>query len=729
MNSLITRRLITLGFGLFFCLFLEIGMRAQTKNITFDGRSFMINGERILIRAADVQYCHSPFEKWEYIIKQCKKLGINTIQTYTFWNLHEREHGNMDFSGRLDLVRFIELCQQEGMYVILRMGPYVCAETNYGGFPAWLRDIPGMKTRTFNEPFIKETERWLHFLTNKIHPYLASKGGPIIICEIENEYDAEAFGDFENKYSNWYINLAKELDLQVPLMCTQEIEGGFNSIHSSECIDLYRWREENADIPPFWSEAWPGWYNTFGSPYWMRKPEQMAYWISKFYAIGGTGVTLYPYYGGTFFAREGMYLQTPRYWASPPLDEYGDATTMGKHLGAMFNKLKEYEDILLNNNVPQPQIHGGRCFSIDYGNGNKKLTFIVNDGIVTEKILKGNKEYEVAPFSTIIVYRDSVQFNSAIVASEDEVNREFITSTTVLENWQGFTEPLPADRAENNKTYISKLPIEQLRLTKDKTDYCWYSTDIDFSDKPRYCGSYAYLTLTRAADLVHIFVDGNYQNSTTLPLIEDRGPINSPAYTQQIPIHIPNKSAHIDILAVSLGMIKHNSMVGYEDMVNEKKGLWGPVYWIGWEHLGEWTMSPFLSAEDTGSFKSELRKNLQWEDTIHTNQPLSWFKASFSKPDCKGGLAIDMGSMNKGMIWLNQKCLCRYWLIPATGKSVHSPANTTQAQKVGEPTQRYYYIPESWLKEKNEIIIFEEYGGAPQKIKLTHFVDKFANKF
>jgi beta-galactosidase GanA len=93
---------------------------------------------------------------WPDLMKRSKDAGLNAIETYAFWNFHERQHNVFDFSGRLDLLHFCELAQQHDLNVLLRIGPYICAEVNYGGLPAWLRDVPGMQMRTLNKPFMRE---------------------------------------------------------------------------------------------------------------------------------------------------------------------------------------------------------------------------------------------------------------------------------------------------------------------------------------------------------------------------------------------------------------------------------------------------------------------------------------------------------------------------------------------------------------------------------------------
>ncbi|XP_013603825.1 PREDICTED: beta-galactosidase 3-like [Brassica oleracea var. oleracea] len=127
---------------------------------------------------------------WEGLIQKAKDGGVDVIETYVFWNLHEPSPGKYDFDGRNDLVRFVKAIHKAGLYAHLRIGPYVCAEWNFGGFPVWLKYVPGISFRTDNEPFKRAmkgfTERIVELM--KSEDLYESQGGPIILSQIGNEY-------------------------------------------------------------------------------------------------------------------------------------------------------------------------------------------------------------------------------------------------------------------------------------------------------------------------------------------------------------------------------------------------------------------------------------------------------------------------------------------------------------------------------------------------------------
>ncbi|PKI68930.1 hypothetical protein CRG98_010689 [Punica granatum] len=124
---------------------------------------------------------------WPDLIKKAKEGGLNTIETYVFWNAHEPVRRQYDFSGRNDLVRFIKTIQENGLYALLRIGPYVCAEWNYGGFPVWLHNLPGIQLRTNNTVFMNEMKHFTAMIVDMMRreKLFASQGGPIILAQFK----------------------------------------------------------------------------------------------------------------------------------------------------------------------------------------------------------------------------------------------------------------------------------------------------------------------------------------------------------------------------------------------------------------------------------------------------------------------------------------------------------------------------------------------------------------
>lgn len=157
-------------------------------NVTYDGRSLIINGQHKILFSGSIHYPRSTPDMWSSLISKAKAGGIDVIQTYVFWNLHEPQQGQFYFSGRADLVRFLKEIQAQGLYACLRIGPFIESEWTYGGLPFWLHDIPGMVYRSDNQPFKYHMKRFVSRIVNmmKSEKLYASQGGPIILSQVKS---------------------------------------------------------------------------------------------------------------------------------------------------------------------------------------------------------------------------------------------------------------------------------------------------------------------------------------------------------------------------------------------------------------------------------------------------------------------------------------------------------------------------------------------------------------
>ena len=169
-----------------------IQIRQQHK-LTISGDKFLLDGKPFQIISGEMHYPRIPREYWHARLKMARAMGLNTISTYVFWNLHEPKPGVYDFSGQLDVAEFIREAQEEGLHVILRPGPYVCAEWDLGGLPSWLLADPQIVLRSDDPKFMQPVERWLKRLGQELAPLQATRGGPIFAVQVENEY-----GSFDN---------------------------------------------------------------------------------------------------------------------------------------------------------------------------------------------------------------------------------------------------------------------------------------------------------------------------------------------------------------------------------------------------------------------------------------------------------------------------------------------------------------------------------------------------
>ncbi|HYF95755.1 MAG TPA: beta-galactosidase [Symbiobacteriaceae bacterium] len=690
-------------------------------HIHYDSRALTINGERRLIISGAVHYPRSTPSMWPKLMKESVAAGLNTIETYLFWNLHEPRRGVLDFTGRLDIVRFCQVAQEHGLNVILRIGPYICAEINYGGFPSWLREVPGMQMRTWNEPFMQEMGRWVRQAMNLLRPLFAPNGGPIIAAQIENEYAliAGSYGEDGERYKQWASDLGQSLNLGVPwIMCVGGAAGAIETINGFYGhTQLERHFSEHPDQPAIWTENWPGWYDTWGVPHHRRPVRDVAYAVARFFAAGGTGVNHYMWHGGTNFCRDGMYLQTTSYDYDAPLDEFGMPTTKALALKRLHEVLHRYAGVLLQDERPLPFEIGLNHIAYDYG----PLNFLCNDDWNHDALLLWEgQRYHLPPQSVTIFAEGRMLLNTANMADAGEIHREMVPVSDEPLIFASKEEPLPADRSSG---LVAEQPVEQLSLTRDETDYCWYTTRFTAA------GGESTLTLEGVADYVYIYVNGLPAAVTATPLQENRGPLNGEGFTQSFKFTVDAGAHELSILCCALGLVKGDWMLGMANMVEERKGLWGRVLWNGEVLAGPWEMRPGLMGERLALFRGNGTMGgcamAAWEDgTAASGQHLRWWRTYFDRPTGDEPLALDLGSMEKGMAWVNGHCIGRYWLVPGTGATEPWLQPPVEDDQAGQPTQRYYHLPADWLKPTgNLLVLFEEAGGDPADIRICQWVE------
>ena len=707
------------------------------KQIGYDRRALLIDGERTLLLSGAIHYPRSTPAMWPELIRRSREAGLNTIETYVFWNLHEAELGVYDFSDRLDLVAFCREAQRQGMHVILRIGPYICAEINFGGFPAWLRDIPGIQFRTINAPFMAEMERWVRWLCAYLDPLFAGNGGPIILAQIENEYGliAPTYGETGQRYLGWAIELGRTLEVGVPwVMCVGGMPGAIetiNGFYGHEMIDDHH--AAHPDQPSLWTENWPGWYDLWGYPHHTRAAENVAYGVARFVAAGGTGVNYYMWHGGTNFGRESMYLQTTSYDYDAPLDEYGLETTKSRHAAALHRVLLRHAATLLGAERAVATPLGGGLVGYRYAHAGHTLQFVCNDDRTTARAWQhAGRSVMVAPRAVLIIADGEPAFDTAVVAPDDRISRAMQPVGPALA-FACRDEPWPAGRAADG-AHQADQPIEQLRLTRDRSDYCWYSTTLAIADDEAGAGT---LVLGGAADLVYCFIDGVRVASGPALLLENRmrtdgdlaafaGEVRKrydamftydgdDTFVLRFPLTLPAGAHRLDILCCAVGMVKGDWQIGFQNMAGEAKGLWRPVSWNARQLAGPWTMWPGLEGERTAVTAGADAAGWRAPDAA---RPLRWWRAQFSRPGDDAPLALDLAGMGKGLAWLNGRLIGRYWLIAATGTSDAWLATAIIDRGVGEPTQRYYHLPAEWLADENTLVLFEETDAAPETVRV-----------
>ena len=292
-----------------------------------------MDGQPEIFLSACIHYFRVPRELWKDRVAKAKRGGMNTIETYIAWNFHEPEPGVFDFAGDKDFEEFLTECERQGMYVIVRPGPYICAEWDYGGFPAWLQTLPDVAFRTVNAPYLVAVDRWFDALTPIIARHQWTKGGNIVLVQVENEYANLKWTRGENMvidddYQRYIRDGLIRRGIDVPLIsCAGHVSGTIECVNAHNPADLMpEFRAKYPDAPLFSTEFWTAWYDAWGLPHHTRAAADVEYASWRQWAEGACGYNYYVYHGGTNFGYTPMYLQTTSYDYDAQISETGRLT-------------------------------------------------------------------------------------------------------------------------------------------------------------------------------------------------------------------------------------------------------------------------------------------------------------------------------------------------------------------------------------------------------------------
>jgi len=274
-----------------------------------DSVLFLLDGKPFQIISGEMHYARIPHEYWRHRIQMAKAMGCNTIATYVFWNYHETNEGVFDFkTENRNLAEYLQIAKEEGMWVLLRPGPYVCAEWDLGGIPPYLLSIPDIKLRCMDPRYMAAVERYVQNLSAVVKPYLITNGGPVIMVQVENEYGS--YGNDRN-YMNAMKNLWVAQGIDVPFYTsdgatTYMLEAGSLpgcAVGLDPCgnMDDYNLaRKMNPGVPVFGSEIYPGWLTHWGEE-WQRPDTNDLMEQVRFLLYNKISFSLYVLHGGTNF--------------------------------------------------------------------------------------------------------------------------------------------------------------------------------------------------------------------------------------------------------------------------------------------------------------------------------------------------------------------------------------------------------------------------------------------
>ena len=334
-------------------IFAVLPLMMHAGDFTVGNKTFLLNGEPFVVKAAEVHYPRIPRAYWDHRIKMCKALGMNTLCIYVFWNIHEQREGQFDFSDNNDVAEFCRLAQKNGMYVIVRPGPYVCAEWEMGGLPWWLLKKRDIRLREQDPYFMERVKIFEKKVGEQLAPLTIQNGGPIIMVQVENEYGSygedkpyiseirdclrSIYGDKLTLFQcDWSSNFEKNgLD---DLVWTMNFGTGANIDH-----EFARLKKLRPNAPLMCSEFWSGWFDKWGANHETRPAKDMVDGMDEMLQKG-ISFSLYMTHGGTSFGHwagansPGFAPDVTSYDYDAPINEYGGTTDKYFQLRKMMQK-------------------------------------------------------------------------------------------------------------------------------------------------------------------------------------------------------------------------------------------------------------------------------------------------------------------------------------------------------------------------------------------------------
>lgn len=315
-------------------------------DVDYQNNQFLLDGQPFRYVSGSFHYFRAPKRYWRSNLRKMRAAGLNAVSTYVEWSLHQPEEDQWNWTGDAGLVEFLNIAQEEGLLVLLRPGPYICAERDFGGLPYWLlKRVPDMRLRTNDPRYMSYVETYLTEVFNQVEPLLRGNGGPIIMVQVENEYGSYACDhDYLNRLRDF---MREKIGTKALLYSTDgnndsmlkcgNTDGVYATIdfgtNSNVTKSFERMRKYQPRGPLVNSEFYPGWLTHWQEPFNRVKSSVVAKTLDEMLAMGAS-VNIYMFYGGTNFgytaganSEKDIYMpQITSYDYDAPLTEAGDPT-------------------------------------------------------------------------------------------------------------------------------------------------------------------------------------------------------------------------------------------------------------------------------------------------------------------------------------------------------------------------------------------------------------------
>jgi len=687
----------------------------QAYNVSYDKRALTLNGEGALFLSGAVHPPRGTPDDWQGWFASAKANGLNMLQVYVFWNFHEEVEGQYNFAGRGNLTLFMEKAAAAGIFINLRIGPYVCAEWTYGGLPAWLGEKPGVVFRQTNAVWQPAMEKWFNVVIARMAEAkaFAGQGGPIMLVQVENELSATA----DKTYVEWCGTMAhKALDavgVEVPVtMCNgQTAESTINTCNGNDCSGFLENHGQNGrvlvDQPALWTENEGGFQTWGGAPppgkqpsyFWGRSMADQALSVMKWFARGGSHMDYYMWAGGNNFGR----------WT-------GDSITTAYAVDAIVcpdglpHEPKFGQSSAMHRAIAQaaPQIvgHAAQLDSAVTVSASVKafvygsVAFLENSdgfGSPWTGSFHGHTFTVPAASSSLVDLSDgkslfnTMTFDPAAAAAP--VRKLKPLAADALGEWEQWAEPIlaadvPAAAQYSNASLIvgAAAPLEMTAFTlafppvaadpgarSQRSTYALYETSVQLSSA---ASAKNELTVgSNEAMAMTAFVDG-----VAVPgaMAIDVSHVNGKPVTFTFDLSAPAAAAASSNAGAPRSLVLLAEELGYANYgfkTGVRKGVSGAVELDGAALAGKWTMRGGLAGEHLGLFTAAGGAKVQWTPSAGADQgaPATWYRTKFPTPSSgqqqHGSLLLNATGLNRGRIWLNGHDAGRYFLMPRNDNS------------------------------------------------------------
>ena len=727
-------------------------VRGAPYTVSSDERAITINGQRVLLQSGIIHYPRSTPSMWPSLLRNLRLANLNTVQTYVFWNYHELSAGQWDFhSESRNLSHFLALASAEGLFVNLRLGPYVCAEFAHGGLPHYLKAVPGMVFRDYNPAWLNATRYYLEYMRDYLQPYLPKHGGPVILAQVENEYSQS---DPPSHYIVWLAALTVELNEAMGIVfyinnqqwAPLSVLAARDSYVPVE-VDYINGTARARKQPALVVESYTGWFEPWYNAHSHRPAEDHSMAFGEFVAAGGAYYTYYMYHGGTNFARWGG--ATPgvmgyihSYGYAAPLSENGQpnptkyvnhallARTLSRYASTIINTDYAWPLPLQNLSSPLPPSPYSERNLYSYTLGtvgvNGSAVFVFNRNVSDAgEVEVGGKRFLI-PYWTLfivdgvtleVVYDSNTMSDVTYPMPElgDGMQRQLRALSTRPKEvrWQ------PEVVGITGKPIVSQQPIDQLMAAGYTTSYVLYEVNVSVTDSHLKAGS-VQLTLSYVNDFVYVWLDDTFLFSS--PLID----------------RLTNYSINASTLCSGAHRLRFATvMMGVDNYTpdpTKHKGLAGGIVRFGSELLTDGTYVWHQQLGLTGESLHVPDGAGRWQPIPAHSPRWSWYHINISTPHVADrALAaqmapptyqLNMTSMAKGWTWVNGHELGLYWLATVDDSAgCQRACNRTGTLGMDDPAplcrsgcgeyyqKGLYHVPADWLNESgqaNAVVVFEE---------------------